>query len=135
MTPKQAQILKKIPFAQFILNDIEENGAFLGWALGFDSDYEPVARKSLLTEDKQWSTMSERTDKDDWTYEAGWDLLGYYAHINRGTATERFHIKQRGPLAFQLLLIQDRLRAKQKAAEKAEREKEKQKKLDAAWWP
>lgn len=126
----------RISFAQFILNDIAANGAYIGWAWGMESDYTPITRLSLDNrKNSPMGTIGTRTDKDDWAYEAGWSLFGYNARICRGTEDNLFHMTVRGKLAFELLLIQDAFFTERKAKRVEAKAIAKQKKLDARWWP
>lgn len=124
---------KEMSFAEFIRRDIEANGSFC--VFGFMNGERYVVRASRLDEsdDAKWWPVKEANDRDDWLFSAGWDFLGYYAHITRGP--EKLNFTVRGFEALALLKIQDAHKAKDKAERKAEKDKHKKKLLDARWWP
>lgn len=126
---------KEMSFAQFVLNDIEQNGAIL--MNGF-MDSEFVIPTRLQDNDERfdsghWMRLKSRTHKDDWHLYTGWDLFGHWARIIRGP--DHFLIKVRGAEALALRNVEARLYAERKARKNAAKAERKRKELDAQWWP
>jgi hypothetical protein len=117
-------------FADFVAEDAEQNGAFVhyGWLHG-EPHVSPLRRKT--DSNCRILATTEREGPNDWSFSAGWDILGYSAYIIRGT--ERLLIKVRGKQALRLLKIQDALEAEIKAAKKRAKLKKKAKTIDAAY--
>ena len=124
---------KQMPFAQFVLEEIDREGAFLHY--GWLSEYVSVYPMKRFNPDAVYvhEEVREMADRDDWSFSAGWTLLGYRATIIRGP--ERYVIKVKGLEALKFLKVLDRLKAEKAARKKAKKEAFKQKELDAAWWP
>ncbi len=127
---------KTMTFAEFVLNDIEQNGAVI--VEGFMGDEFIVPSRLFNTERDNkgypsWSCVKERANKDDWSLSTGWNLFGHWADIFRGT--DNFLVKVRGKEALALRNVEARLCAKRKFIKEARKAERKKKELDAAWWP
>ena len=123
----------RIPFAQFVLNDIQQNGAEIMQAF-MGGDYIIPSRLFQYNEKGPlWWRAKEKTEKDDWSLYTGWNLFGHWATIVRGP--NNFCIKVKGKMALALRNEEARLYAERRAAIKAQKAERKKKELDAAWWP
>jgi hypothetical protein len=127
---------KEMTFAQFVLNEMREEGSFLYSSWYEDCSEWRVARARLLNSDPySYSSVNSKTERDDWTFNVHRGFLALFpiARISRGP--DNFLIKVRGREAWELLHAYWKLQQIRKdeiRAEKAERKRQEQ---DAAWWP
>lgn len=125
---------ERIPFAQFVLNEIEAGEVSTYWG----GERWAYARKTLKLDDAEYANQikdrSER-DRDDWTmrFKSSWLGMAHRAVIYRGP--KNFEVVAKGKQWRALrdaIRVRNRRREAEQAAKDAEHDRAE---LDAAWWP
>jgi transposase len=124
--------MERIHFAQYVINDIRENGAKI--ADMFMAGYMYINTDRKMDRHDRYCTGNER---DDWhlSVDTHWLAFGLYreVHLVRG---ERDSIKMPDRATKKALVAEfDRLERERKARNKAAALAEKERKERAQWWP